>query len=153
MANFDNAIEVILAHEGGYVNDPLDPGGETKYGISKRSFPHIDIGALTVAEAKAIYRKEFWRFDGVESQEIATKLLDMTVNMGVSTGIRILQRILCVGVDGQFGPKTLAATNNIHAATLLNELRIASAVHYATVISRRPSMVKYVKGWMKRAIR
>ena len=55
MAEFKLAIPRVITNEGGYVNDPDDPGGETKYGISKRSYPALDIKNLTVEQATAIY--------------------------------------------------------------------------------------------------
>ncbi len=57
---FNKAVRIILAHEGGYVNHPADPGGETNMGISKRSYPDLDIKNLTVAMAKEIYFRDFW---------------------------------------------------------------------------------------------
>lgn len=108
---FEQAIERVLGHEGGYVNDPADPGGETQWGISKRSYPHVDIKALTRDEAIAIYRRDFWArvhadelFDGV-----AFQCLDLAVNSGVETAVRLLQRALDVADDGHFGPHTAAA--------------------------------------------
>lgn len=59
-AFFDKAIPTILRNEGGYVNNPTDPGGETNFGISKRSFPDVDIKNLTQEKAVAIYRSSFW---------------------------------------------------------------------------------------------
>ena len=58
---FDQAIEVILKHEGGYANNPNDSGGETKYGISKRSYPELNIRGLTRDYAKKIYEQDFWK--------------------------------------------------------------------------------------------
>ena len=58
---FDDAFEALMAHEGGYANDPRDPGGETKYGISKRAYPAVDIRNLTLEAAKAIYKRDYWR--------------------------------------------------------------------------------------------
>ena len=63
---FGDAIKVILKHEGGYVNDSDDPGGETNMGISKRAYPEIDIKRLTEAEATAIYYDDYWRPARVE---------------------------------------------------------------------------------------
>ena len=64
-SSFDLAIPIVLENEGGYVNDPADPGGETKYGISKRSYPALDIKNLTVEQATAIYLRDFWQFGGI----------------------------------------------------------------------------------------
>ena len=60
MAQFLEIVYDTLDHEGGYVNDPTDPGGETNYGISKRAYPKIDIKALTKHEAVKIYYKDYW---------------------------------------------------------------------------------------------
>src|SRR6185436_6042931 len=107
MADFNLAIDEILIQEGGYVNDPADRGGETKYGISKRSFPQVDIPSLTVEEAKSLYRETYWRFESVENQMVANKLLSMAIHMGLSQAVRLLQTILRISSDGQFGPRTL----------------------------------------------
>jgi lysozyme family protein len=60
MSVFDDLIGRVLTHEGGYVSDPRDPGGETRFGIAKRSYPNVDIKALTRDDAIAIYRRDFW---------------------------------------------------------------------------------------------
>ena len=96
--DFDQAIERVLSHEGGYINDPRDPGGETQWGISKRSYPSINIKLLTRTGAIEIYRRDFWDrvhandlFDGV-----AYQCLDFAVNSGIETAVRYLQRALGV---------------------------------------------------------
>ena len=60
ISKFDEIIEVVLEHEGGYVNDPKDPGGETNFGIAKRSHPDVDIKNLTKESAKEIYKEVYW---------------------------------------------------------------------------------------------
>lgn len=152
MADFNTAVDELLLQEGGYVNDPTDHGGETKYGISKKSFPHVDIASLTVEEAKNIYRQVYWRFEGVDSQEVANKLLSMTVQFGTSRAVRLLQDILRVSNDGKFGPRTLAATNSMWPSMLLQELRIACAIRYAEIVAHDTSQLKFIKGWMRRAL-
>ena len=57
---FDEIIEVVLEHEGGYVNDPHDAGGETNFGIAKRWYPDVDIKNLTKEQAKKIYHQDYW---------------------------------------------------------------------------------------------
>ena len=59
--NFDQAFDRLISNEGGYVNNPADPGGETNWGISKRSYPDVDIANLTREGAKAIYLRDFWQ--------------------------------------------------------------------------------------------
>ena len=81
---FDTAFLDTIGLEKGYVNDPNDPGGETKYGISKRSYPNIDIKNLTLAEAKVIYKRDFWnklKLDKVNNIQIAGEIFDTAVNM------------------------------------------------------------------------
>ena len=152
MADFNVAIDELLLQEGGYVNDPTDRGGETKYGISKRAFPHVDIAALTVEDAKNIYREVYWKFEGVDDQLVANKLLSMAVHFDLPPAVRLLQSILRVNVDGIFGPRSLAATNSMYAPLLLQELRIACAVRYAKIVSKDTSQLKYINGWMRRAL-
>ena len=60
LTKFDDIIEIVLEHEGGYVNDPDDPGGETNFGIAKRSHPDVDIANLTKEDAKIIYYQDYW---------------------------------------------------------------------------------------------
>lgn len=121
MIGFDTAIERILSHEGGYVNDPRDPGGETQWGISKRSYPTTDIKALTREQAKALYRRDFWlpvasyATDGA----LQFQMLDAAVNHGMGNAVRFLQRAIGVADDGHFGPVSRAAmarmdTKDVH---------------------------------------
>jgi len=109
--NFDTAFDRLIGHEGGYVNDPNDPGGETNWGISKRSYPTVDIRNLTREQAKAIYRRDFW--NRIHADELpdgtAFQAFDFAVNSGIETAVRKLQRALGVADDGRWGPVTRAA--------------------------------------------
>lgn len=158
MAKFDRAIAVILAHEGGYVNDPDDPGGETNYGISKRSYPQEDIVRLTVGRATEIYRKDFWdaQWNGLGSQELATALLDASVNMGRSQAVKLLQRAIngaggAVQVDGIFGSNTLLMANT-YAEDVLREFRAHRTLFYLDLAWTQPTMKKFLPGWIRRAV-
>ena len=158
---FRRAVEFVLKHEGGYVNDPQDPGGETKYGISKRSYPHLDIRALTEDQAVAIYRKDWWErygYDRIESVDVAAKVFDLAVNMGATAAHRCLQRALhaCgqrhVKVDGVIGPQTIGAANTVNPPEmLLAALRAEAAAHYRSLIDHNPSLERFRKGWENRA--
>jgi lysozyme family protein len=106
--NFDTAIERILGHEGGYTPGVGDPGGETNWGISKRSYPNVDIRNLSRNGAKAIYFSDFWQrihademYDGVAYQG-----LDFAVNSGIETSVRKLQKAVGAADDGWWGPET-----------------------------------------------
>lgn len=108
---FDEAFELLIGHEGGYVNNPADPGGETKYGISKRAYPGEDIKNLTLDRAKAIYLRDYWVPAGCQNvpDSICFDLFDMAVNSGIKAAVKCLQTAAGCTVDGVLGPKTLAA--------------------------------------------
>lgn len=150
MADFNLAIPIVLANEGGYVNDPLDPGGETKYGISKRSYPNVNIASLTVAQAEAIYLRDFWLFGGITTQAVATKLFDAYVNMR-HDAIKIAQRIVSAVVDGSYGPHTEATINAMNPSDFLWEFRHDLAAHYQAIVAANPSEGKFLPGWLRRA--
>ncbi len=111
MNAFEQAFAVVVGHEGGYVNDPRDPGGETKYGISARAYPNVNIRGLTLEIAKTIYRADYWARGYCNEMPGPLALLhfDSAVNNGVGQAARFLQQALGVKVDGDIGPATLAA--------------------------------------------
>lgn len=150
MAKFEDAIGMLLTDEGGYVNNPNDAGGETKFGITKRTYPNLDIKNLTVDTAKMIYRRDFWRFDGIISQPLANKIFNMYVNMG-HTAIKIAQRMTNMIDDGKWGPNTEKAVNQQEPVTFISRYRIALAQHYLDIVEADPSQGVFLKGWLKRA--
>jgi len=157
MATFDKAIGTVLEHEGGYTFDPNDPGGETKYGISRKAYPSLDIKALTLDQAKAIYKRDYWIYSRIQDQDVATKVFDLAVNLGPPAAHRLLQTALLalgetVAVDGVFGPQTLAAANRVDPERLLREIRAQAAVYYAQTVLITPSEQKFLLGWMRRAV-
>lgn len=107
---FDRAVEIVLAEEGGYVNDPSDPGGETRYGISKRAHPAVSTKELTLDEAKALYRQYYW--DACLCDQLPWPLslyvFDCAVNQGVSVSVKLMQRALQTTQDGVMGMQTLS---------------------------------------------
>tara|TARA_A100001391_G_C5017554_1_gene264916 strand:+ start:492 stop:986 length:495 start_codon:yes stop_codon:yes gene_type:complete len=110
--SFSSVIEMVLHHEGGYVNHPSDPGGETKYGISKRAYPEIDIVSLTEEDAGEIYFRDYWsKIKGDDlPPAVACVVMDYGVNSGISRASTALQRA-CGNEegDGIIGPHTLAS--------------------------------------------
>lgn len=146
--NFDQAFERLIGHEGGYVNDPRDPGGETKFGISKRSYPAEDIKGLTLERAKAIYRRDFWGVAGCDAVPDAIKfdLFDMAVNSGPVTAIKTLQRSAGVTPDGLLGPITLQALNSTPAPRLVARFN-GNRLDFMTDLKTWPV---FGKGWAKR---
>ena len=94
---FEKAFQYVIQNEGDYVFDKNDPGGETKFGISKRSYPALNIRDLTVEDAKKIYYRDFWqkgRFEEIWDDLVATQVFDLSVNLGIRTAVIILQRAL-----------------------------------------------------------
>ena len=114
MENFERAFAVVVGVEAGYVNNPDDPGGETKYGISKRAYPNVDIAGLTLGTAQAIYRADYW--NAVQGDSLpwpfALLVFDCAVNQGQGIAQRLMQSALGVAVDGVIGPKTIAAAQS-----------------------------------------
>lgn len=115
--NFDQAFDQILGHEGSYVNDSRDPGGETNWGISKRSYPAVDIKALTQGGAKVIYQRDFWDKCRIDELPPALRfdVFDGAVNSGVGQSVKWLQQAVGSSVDGVLGPLTLAALSELSA--------------------------------------
>lgn len=148
MADFELAIPTVLQNEGGYVYDPEDAGGETNFGISKASYPNVDIKNLTKEEASEIYRKDFWKFDGIEDQAVATKLFDAYVNMK-SHAIKAAQEVTQQTVDGQYGPHTEAAINS--TSDFLDKFRARLVQYYQQIVEFNPEDEKFLHGWLRRA--
>jgi lysozyme family protein len=114
MSAFDTIIDMVLEHEGGYVNHPTDPGGETKYGISKRAYPLLDIESLDKDKAKEIYRHDYWnkiRGDDLHPA-VACVVVDFAVNSGVYRASKVLQRVCQTEADGILGSGTVRATQH-----------------------------------------
>ena len=157
-AIFPAAVAAVLEWEGGYVNDPQDPGGETNFGISKASYPDLDIRNLTRDEAVAIYHRDYWVAPDYVSlpDQIGAKMLDMGVNMGPRTANRCLQRACnhmsaTLAVDGVLGPLSRAAVTHQPVNVLLATLRVEAANYYREIVADNPAMVKYLRGWLRRA--
>jgi lysozyme family protein len=153
--NFEEIIEVVLEHEGGYVNDPKDPGGETKYGVSKRAYPNEDIKNLTEEGAKDIYRRDYW--DKNRCAELPESLrhiyFDMCVNMGAGRATKIMQETANakganLKIDGGMGPMTVGAMKSVE----LERVRAYRVKYYVTLIERKPDLAKFYFGWFKRSL-
>lgn len=153
---FDEIIGVVLKHEGGYVNDPKDPGGETKYGISKRAYPDVDIKGLTEVEAKKIYKKDYWDRAKVDtvSKDLKHIYFDMAVNMGRGRAVKILQEAANgknknkIDVDGGLGPATRRALEGVE----LERVRAYRVKYYANLVERKSDLEKFYFGWFRRSM-
>ena len=157
--NFFQIIEKSLKNEGGYVNNLNDKGGETKFGISKRSYPDIDIKNLTLEKAKMIYKRDFWdnqKYKNIDNIEVVTKVFDMAINIGPTQAIKLLQRALkaCgynINDDGTMGVITLNAVNTSDVKCLLTALKSETANYYRILVVSNPSQNVFLKGWLTRA--
>lgn len=154
--NFDTAFTTLVdpQHEGGYVNDPADPGGETKYGLSKHSYPGEDIANLTLERAKLIYARDYWGPAGCDAVPDALKfeLFDFAVNTSApghcTTAIKALQRAAQVPDDGALGPHTLMAAQSMAADRLFRRFAAQVIRHYTGL---DPALrARFFAGWMNR---
>lgn len=155
MAKFENVIDKVLVNEGGYVNDPKDRGGETKFGISKRAYPNVDIKNLTIDEAKAIYKKDYWdkiKGDEIKDELVAYEIFDTAVNMGVRTSSKLVQMVVGSHPDGIIGPKTLEKINNMDVELLVSKFRLSKIARYVYLVKKRPANRKFLLGWINRAL-
>lgn len=150
MSSFDTAIARVLKNEGGYVNHVNDPGGETNFGISKRSYPNVDIKNLTREQAIEIYRRDFWQAVHADEMPAAVtyQALDFAVNSGISTAIRKLQWAAGVVDDGHWGPVTRAAVAAVAPAQLLLRF-IAARLDFQRKLSTWPT---FGNGWAGRTV-
>jgi lysozyme family protein len=155
---FLKAFDYVMMHEGGYVNDKNDAGGETKYGISKRSYPKLDIKNLTRDQARQIYFCDFWlkaKCEQIDDDNIATKFFDLCVNTGIPQAVRLIQRALrSVGQntieDGIIGPITLVAINKADPTDMLAALKSEAAGFYRLITQANPSQKRFIEGWLNR---
>lgn len=145
---FETAFDRLIGHEGGYVNNPHDPGGETNWGISKRSYPELNIKELTREQARDIYRRDFWNrihadalFDGV-----AFQAFDFAINSGIETAVRYLQRALGVADDGVWGPVTMHAATEMGESDQIMRLN-AERLDFMTRLLNWPNASR---GWARR---
>jgi lysozyme family protein len=157
MSKFDEIIEGVLKHEGGYVNDPTDLGGETNYGITKRFYPDVDIKNLTKEGAKEIYKKDYWDKNKVDDlpDDLKHIYFDMCVNQGRGTAVKVLQRAINgkggkIAVDGGFGPGTKGALAKYKPS--VERVRCYRLKHYYDLVNKKPEQEKFLFGWYRRAL-
>lgn len=170
MADFNQFLPMLLRFEGGFVNDPADPGGATNKGITLQTLrdcgpqilgiaPTLDnLLALTDAQAGILYKRQYWdplRGDDIASQGVADMLVDFYVNTG-RNAIVVLQQVLNplvatpLAVDGVFGDGTFAALNGADPVVLYNRLRAARIAYYQRLVAARPALSRFLNGWLNR---
>jgi lysozyme family protein len=150
MGDFHRCIDRILAEEGGLSDHPADPGGLTNYGISQRTYPQLDIAGLTLDDAKAIYRRDYWQplHGGQLPSGLDVLVLDCAINQGPVTAIKLLQRALRIRDDGIIGPETLSA-----AEAAMPGLLDTFAAERAWRYECNPQEATFGRGWYRRLFR
>lgn len=146
MIDFDTAFDRLLGNEGGYVFNPRDPGGETRWGISKRSYPNEDIANLTRERARLIYRTDFWNPLQDAPAAVKFQVFDFAVNAGISTAIRKLQSAIGVADDGHWGPISAAALAGMSVTDVLMRFAAERLDYYR----RLSTWTTFGAGWAGR---
>lgn len=159
--NYVDAINKVLKHEGGFVNDPADSGGATNFGITKavyekykgRSVSIDEIKNMPKGDAISIYKRDYWDGIGgdlINSYIVAYALFDIAVNRGVSSAVKSAQRIIGVSVDGKIGPNTLNKINQQNEKTFVAAFLADAKQFYVDLAERRPKDAKFLDGWLNR---
>jgi len=158
---FEYQIVKTLQFEGGYANDPDDPGGETNFGISKAAYPDVDIANLSKEDAIAIYHRDYWLRPHCDQlpDNIAGKVFDMCVNMGPVPAIRcwqqtinhLSQEVPGVTEDGLIGPATIKASEQTFSTDPLDAYKAILVQHYLLIIRAHPGLARFQRGWLRRA--
>jgi len=171
MANFEAFFPTVLKHEGGFVDDPADPGGATNKGITLGTFqgcakrylgiePTLEnLKALTDAQAAKIYKPLYWDKvygDEVDLQDLADIVFDFQVNAGANAS-RLLQRVLNdlgatppLTVDGDIGPGTMAALKAADQKAVYRRYKQGRIDYYQNLVAERPALGKFLNGWLNR---
>ena len=136
----------------GYVNDPADSGGETKFGVAQNANPNIKVRTMNYDAAKKIYETNYWKISGCDKLALSVAIFhfDTAVNCGVGRAIKFLQTALGVTVDGKLGKETYDAISEIDQDLLLQKLFKLRTQYYKDIVSSKPSQEKFLKGWMAR---
>ena len=171
MSIFNLAIPRVLMHEGGFVNDPADPGGATNFGVSLRWLksqglltevehstntddPIEAVKKMTRDEACGFYKQYWWdayKYGDILAQMVAGKVFDTAVNVGAPRAHRWLQTVVDVPADGIIGPATLAKVNAANSVLLLSDYQNEQANFYRGLVQAKPALGKFLKGWLLRA--
>ena len=153
--SFEEIINQVLEHEGGYVNDPHDAGGETNFGIAKKFNPDVDIKNLTKEGAKEIYYEKYWKPSKADKvpDQLKHIYFDMVVNFGKRGAVKVLQQAAVakghkIAVDGGIGPNTLKAIKNVET----DRVRAYRVLKFASIVIKKPTQEKFWFGWFRRAI-
>ena len=150
--NFDECLKMLLHHEGGYVNHPSDPGGETNLGVTKKVYQEWggtkDMKDLTVEDVAPIYKKNYWdrcKCDDLESG-VDWVVFDWAVNSGTGRAAKAIQKICGASQDGAIGPKTLALISKQNTEYVIEEFGKIRQDFYESL----KTFDTFGKGWTRR---
>jgi lysozyme family protein len=174
MADFSTALQKVLQNEGGYVNDPKDPGGETYKGIARNmnkkwdgwaiidaqkaqpDFPaNLDSNSNLAAKIAAFYQANYWAKiggDKIANDDIGFSIFDFAVNAGTGASIMLAQKVVSAVQDGVMGDDTLAKINAPGQPDFIAAFTVAKISRYVSIVEKRPSSEKYFFGWVRRAL-
>jgi len=150
------SLEHLFGLEGGYVNDPADRGGETKFGISQKSYPKLNIKNLTLNQAAAIYKQDYWDICQCDDMpaEVAVIVFDAAVNHGARRASMFLQQLVNSKMDGVIGDKTLASLRKYLSRRTVDGVVVKylsiRAQFYHDIVVGDSSQAKFLKGWFTR---
>lgn len=168
---FERALKSVLLHEGGYSDNPDDPGGATNFGITQKELSRIykiigippNVGELDENDAAIYYRSQWWdmyHFYALNSVPVACKLFDMAVNIGITASVKMLQlecnRIgYSISVDGAMGANTIGTVNRITNSgkeeDLLDSLVERNRTYYENLVKYNTKLKVFLDGWLNRA--
>jgi lysozyme family protein len=162
MAIMKNAIPLISTAEGGEVNSKNDAGRLTKYGISQRAYPDLDIANLTFDQAMAILEKDYWdkyRIGEIENQDIANTVMLIFINMDPRSAATIIQKAIIrysavlIPIDGIMGSETLSKINTIISTRYYRDcLRLECCQYYLDLVDADEKQLPNFHGWIRRSL-
>jgi hypothetical protein len=158
---YRTVLGFVLRWEGGFVDDPIDPGGRTNRGVTQKTYnayrkskqlPEGDVKDITPDEVEEIYQRNYWLAAHCPELPagLAVAQMDTAVNMGVGAAVRLLQRALGLKPDGHFGPKTRDAVRQSDPRRLLERYLELRRARYHHLVEKNPSLKKFLKGWLNR---
>jgi lysozyme family protein len=174
MADFTRAFQLVIATEGGYGNDPDDPGGETYKGVARKIFSkwdgwttidilkkqadfpaNLDKDADLQQAVSDFYQVNFWdkiNGDQITNQDVANSIFDFGVNAGIATSSSLAQMVVGVETDGVIGNESIAKINAFNTEHFLAAFTVAKIARYVNIVKKRPTSRKYFYGWVLRAL-
>lgn len=166
MANFDLYFPTLLGFEGGFVDDPDDRGGATKYGVTLQEWINegydkdgdgdidkADLKIISTADASKIAKRLYWdkvKGDGINSQSVAEFIADWAYNSGTTTAIKKTQTALDIKSDGVIGPITLKSINAANPHTLFEFLKASREAFYRAIVAHDATQGRFLNGWLNR---